>query len=68
MSHHHDSNDSHDEHAEEEGTVSEAGSSTLSSDTALGGADSVPDTPDVNDPLEGGGTDLNVASQEGERS
>ncbi len=31
-----------------EGSVSEAGSAALNPDTSLGGADSVPDTPDVN--------------------
>ncbi|MGD8201035.1 hypothetical protein ACQE98_10265 [Ornithinimicrobium sp. W1679] len=30
------------------GTVSEGGSGALNPDTSLGGADSVPDTPDVN--------------------
>lgn len=44
----------------QDGTVSEAGSGSLNPDTALGGADSVPDTPDVNDDLDGGGRDLNV--------
>ena len=45
------------------GTVSEAGSSSLSPDTALGGADSVPDTPDVNDAPEDRAADLNVADE-----
>lgn len=31
------------------GTISEAGSSALNAETTAGGADSVPDTPDVND-------------------
>ena len=44
----------------QEGTVSEAGSSSLNPDTSLGGADSVPDTPDVNDDLDGGRTSVNV--------
>ena len=52
-----------DEHDDEGGTVSEAGSSSLGSDTSLGGADSVPDTPDVNDPLTGGGKDASVAEE-----
>ncbi|CAN7200405.1 hypothetical protein [Knoellia sp. LjRoot47] len=48
----------------QEGTVSEAGSAGLNPDTALGGADSVPDTPDVNDDLDGGRTDVNVADDQ----
>jgi len=51
--------DDSDQQGDEDGTVSEAGSSTLNAETALGGADSVPDTPDVNDSEEGGSTDLN---------
>ncbi len=53
---------------QEEGAVSEAGSSALNAETALGGADSVPDTPDVNDPVEGGSTDLNEPGDESETS
>lgn len=60
---HHDSTGS-DQHDDEGGTVSEAGSGAPSPETSLGGADSVPDTPDVNDPLEGGGKDVNVADDE----
>lgn len=47
-----------------DGTVSEAGSGSLNPETALGGADSVPDTPDVNDALEGGSRDLNEPGDE----
>lgn len=39
------------------GQVSESGSSSLNAETALGGADSVPDTPDVNDTGEGDAID-----------
>ena len=59
-----DSNSQADPTLEESGAVSEAGSSALNPETALGGADSVPDTPDVNDPVEGGSTDLNEPGQE----
>jgi hypothetical protein len=61
MSHHEDHSDSHGDH---EGTVSEAGSAALNAETALGGADSVPDTPDVNDPDHGGSTSLNEPGDE----
>jgi hypothetical protein len=56
--------DDSDQQGDQEGTVSEAGSSALNAETALGGADSVPDTPDVNDSEEGGSTDVNVAHEE----
>ena len=42
-----------------EGTVSEAGSAAVNPDTSLGGADSVPDTPDVNT-----GIDQHVEAEE----
>ncbi|KGN40276.1 hypothetical protein [Knoellia aerolata] len=61
MSHHHEDTSSSDHHDDEGGTVSEAGSGALNLDTALGGADSVPDTPDVNDSGEHGAHDVNVA-------
>lgn len=60
--HGHDHQDGHDHQHEQEssgGTVSEGGSSALNADTALGGADAVPETPDVNDDLEDD-QDLNV--------
>jgi hypothetical protein len=63
--HPHDSSDTVDPTLEE-GAVSEAGSSALNPETALGGADSVPDTPDVNDPVDGGSTDLNEPGDETE--
>jgi hypothetical protein len=44
------------------GTLSEAGSSAQNPETALGGADSVPDTPDVDDSGEDGAPDINVPS------
>lgn len=56
-----DSTERNDTDAEGAGTVSEAGSSSLNPDAALGGADSVPDTPDVNDELDGERTDASVA-------
>jgi hypothetical protein len=53
---HHDTSQPHDHDHEhdaagdgQDGTLSEGGSGSLNADTALGGADSVPDTPDVND-------------------
>ncbi|KRE42421.1 hypothetical protein [Knoellia sp. Soil729] len=58
--------DHSDNQADHEGTVSEAGSGALNPETALGGADSVPDTPDVNDPDHGGSTDLNEPGDESE--
>ena len=63
MSEHPDDSDSQNDH---EGTISEGGSSALNPETALGGADSVPDTPDVNDPDHGGSTDLNEPGDESE--
>ncbi|MFK5584065.1 hypothetical protein [Serinicoccus sp. LYQ131] len=60
--HDHDHQDGHDHQHEQEssgGTVSEGGSSALNADTALGGADAVPETPDVNDDIEDD-QDLNV--------
>ncbi|MEO6021456.1 MAG: hypothetical protein ABIP45_14525 [Knoellia sp.] len=57
MSQHPDGSDSdNDSQVDDEGTISEAGSSSLNLETSLGGADSVPDTPDVNDPDDGGST------------
>ncbi len=49
----------------EGGTVSEGGSGGLNADTSLGGADSVPDTPDVNTAISDA-VDVNEESQEGE--
>ena len=46
-------------------TVSEGGSGALNADTSLGGADSVPDTPDVNTRVSDA-VDINEPSQEGE--
>ena len=64
------SNDQHtgrpDDSEEQGGTaVSEGGSGSLNADTALGGADSVPDTPDVNTAVSDS-VDINESSQEGE--
>ncbi|MBD5831275.1 MULTISPECIES: hypothetical protein [Janibacter] len=42
---------------QEGGTVSEAGSSALNAETSVGGADNVPETPDVN---KGGGMGATV--------
>lgn len=52
------------DHDDEGGTLSEGGSGALNPDTALGGADSVPDTPDVNDSGEGDAQDANVADEQ----
>jgi len=57
---HHDNPSEHEPTDDQAGTVSEAGSSSLNPDAALGGADGVPDTPDVNDELEGERTDASV--------
>lgn len=46
-----------------EGTLSEGGSSSLNAETAIGGADSVPETPDVNDDHEDS-QDTSVAKDE----
>ena len=73
MTHHDPDSTGHDQHEDDGGagdtgsaggTVSEAGSSSLNPDAALGGADSVPDTPDVNDSGEHGAHDVNVAPDE----
>lgn len=55
-----------DERSEEQGdaVVSEGGSGSLGADTSLGGADSVPDTPDVNTAISDA-VDINEESQEG---
>jgi hypothetical protein len=59
MSHHDDQHghDHQDEGTEGGAAVSEGGSGALNSETALGGADSVPDTPDINDTGEGDAVD-----------
>ena len=44
--------------------MSEGGSAALNADTSLGGADSVPDTPDVNTAVSDA-VDVNQPSQEG---
>jgi hypothetical protein len=63
MGHH--QNDSDHASPQGEGTaVSEGGSGSLNPDTALGGADSVPDTPDVNTAISDE-VDVNEESQEG---
>lgn len=56
----------HDQESTDEqgGTVSEGGSSALNADTSHGGADSLPDTPDVNSEISDEG-DVNEQSQEG---
>ncbi|MBW8173085.1 hypothetical protein K0651_08500 [Ornithinimicrobium sp. Arc0846-15] len=41
-------------------TLSEAGSSFVNAETTMGGADSVPDTPDVNIANDEDGRDLSV--------
>jgi hypothetical protein len=65
MSHH---DDQQGKDHPEGGTVSEGGSGTLNADAALGGADAVPDTPDINDTGEADGIDISEQSQEdGER-
>lgn len=63
MTHHDADGTGSDHHDDEGGTVSEAGSGALNAETALGGADSVPDTPDVNDSGEHGAHDVNVADE-----
>ncbi|MFC7490022.1 MULTISPECIES: hypothetical protein [unclassified Knoellia] len=52
------------DHDDEGGTVSEGGSGALNSETAQGGADSVPDTPDVNDSGVDGAQDVSVADEQ----
>lgn len=56
----------HDQESTDEqgGTVSEGGSAALNADTSHGGADSVPDTPDVNTEISDE-VDTNEQSQEG---
>lgn len=50
MSDHHDEQDGSKDQREQEGggTLSEGGSAAQNRETSVGGADSVPDTPDVN--------------------
>ena len=58
-------NDQNEFSQQSEGTaVSEGGSGSLNADTSLGGADSVPDTPDVNTGVSDA-VDINEESQEG---
>ena len=67
---HHDDQHAHDDHIEgtEEGAaVSEGGSGALNAETALGGADSVPDTPDINDTGEGDAVDTSEPGMEEDR-
>lgn len=45
------------------GTVSEGGSGSLNAQSGLGGADNVPDTPDVNDTGEGDAADTRESGQ-----
>jgi hypothetical protein len=62
-----DGRDDRDEQSsqDEKGTaVSEGGSAALNADTSQGGADSVPDTPDVNTGVSDA-VDVNEPSQEG---
>ncbi|SOC51450.1 hypothetical protein [Ornithinimicrobium cerasi] len=59
---HHDDGQQH-EHEGDGTTVSEGGSGALNADTALGGADAVPDTPDINDTGEGDGVDTSEQGQ-----
>lgn len=61
-SQHHDGPDSDDA----QGTVSEGGSGSLGAETSQGGADSVPDTPDVNTTTDTDAVDINEPSQEGD--
>ena len=64
--HHHHRDHHHDAGEGQDGTaVSEGGSGALNPDTGLGGADSVPDTPDVNTEVSDA-VDINESSQEGE--
>lgn len=46
-------------------TLSEAGSGALNAETSLGGADTVPDTPDVNTPISDT-VDVNEEGAEGD--
>lgn len=65
MSHHDEQRDHHDDEDQPGGgTVSEGGSSSLNADTALGGADAVPDTPDINDTGEADRIDISEPGQE----
>jgi hypothetical protein len=61
--HGHDHDHDHAAHGQD-GTLSEGGSGSLNADTALGGADSVPDTPDVNDTGEADGIDTSEPGPE----
>lgn len=56
--------DNDSDHDDGGGTLSEGGSGALNADTALGGADSVPDTPDVNDSDDGSAQEANVADEQ----
>jgi hypothetical protein len=61
----HDENDNGHDGSERAGAaVSEGGSGSLNADTAFGGADSVPDTPDINTEVSDA-VDINEPSQEG---
>lgn len=50
-----------------QGQISEGGSGTANVDASLGGADAVPDTPDVNDTGEGNAVDTSEQGDETER-
>lgn len=69
MSHHDEHQNEQNKHGDEHedgASVSEGGSGALNADTALGGADAVPDTPDINDTGEADGIDISEQSQEDE--
>lgn len=56
------------ERSDEEGQVSEAGSGSPNAEANRGGADSVPDTPDNNDPFDRPGSDFTEESKGGDAS
>jgi len=63
MSIDHSTPDPDSDHDDEGGTVSEGGSGALNSETSQGGADSVPDTPDVNDSRDDEAQSANVVNE-----
>ncbi|WP_158288634.1 hypothetical protein [Ornithinimicrobium flavum] len=64
QTHRDDDHGSHDDHDDQGAALSEGGSGALNADTSQGGADSVPDTPDVNTAVSDA-VDINEPGQEG---
>lgn len=63
MSEHQHDQDGSDQQEQGGGTISEGGSALQNADTSRGGADSVPDTPDVNTAISDE-VDINEQSRE----